>query len=115
MLSYNSDFLLSIAKSEKSASYDKGDRQKKEIWLYEAVRFYFLFLIKMTKSKVKTIRFWMGVNTGMRTFSEALKKIKEYYSLEEFFWAVDQACNLEECEEYRRMFSDNLAYLCYEL
>ena len=80
-----------------------------------AVRFYFLFLIKMAKSKVKTIRFWMGVNTGMRTFSEALKKIKEYYSLEEFFWAVNQACNLEECEEYRRMFSDNLAYLCYEL
>lgn len=45
--SYIQIFIISIAKSEKSASYDKGDRQKKEIWLYECSQIYFSYFLKM--------------------------------------------------------------------
>ena len=41
--------IISIAKSTSVASYDKGDKQKKEIWLYECSQIYFLVHSKWKK------------------------------------------------------------------
>ncbi len=43
--------IISIAKSTSVASYDKGDKQKKEIWLYECSQIYFFFWKKDEKQE----------------------------------------------------------------
>ena len=72
-------------------------------------------LKNLTEREKKTILRWMGGDKRITSLDQAVEKIEKYYTLDEFFWTVDQAYNNEECEAYRRMYSDSLARLCYEL